>query len=85
MHTIEIFAPRFHDKVVLIAKYKVVDGPNKIVFTKTWKDKVMYMDGAKIKTYPLESNGTIPCYAVPAKDFEQEITQKHELQIRLGL
>lgn len=84
MNMIEIWEPRFSRKDVLVAKYKVKDGANKIVFTRAWKDKILYMDGAKMRTYPVETNGVIECYAIPVKDFEQEITQKHELQMRLG-
>jgi len=79
MNTIEIWAPRFKDvygekrsPVVLIAPYKVQPGMNRIIFTKTMTDKQLLMDGAKIKSYPMESNSKIGCYAVPLKDFEKE-------------
>jgi hypothetical protein len=64
---IEIWNPRWHDKIVLIAKYKVISGINKIKFTKSGclKDKIFEIDGAIIRSYPTESNGTILCYAVP--------------------
>jgi hypothetical protein len=64
---IEIWQPRWHDRTVLIAKRKVKDGVNKIVFTKTpeLKGKVFEMDGSAIRQYHIESNGKIPCYAVP--------------------
>jgi len=78
-NTIEVWAPRFHDKKVLIAPYKVQNGMNRIIFTKTMRDKRLLMDGAKIKSYPMESNGTIGCHAVPMKDFEMEKTDQEEL------
>jgi len=64
---IEIWSPRYHDRTVLIAKYKVSDGINKIKFTKALSlaGKVFSIKGADIKKHPTESNGRIPCYAVP--------------------
>ena len=63
---IEIWEPRWHDRVVLIAKYKVVSGRNVIKFTKgSMKGKEYEMDGIAIREYPLETNGKIKCYAVP--------------------
>jgi len=62
---IEIWAPRWHDRKVLIAKYKVCAGKNRIKFTKgTLKDKMFDVDGMDISKSPVETNGTIPCYAV---------------------
>lgn len=64
VNTIELWQPRWRDKVLLIAKYKV-QADNRIVFT---KEKSMpgeyYLSGETIKKYPVESNGKIPCYAV---------------------
>jgi hypothetical protein len=63
---IKIWQPRWHDMKVLIAKYKVKFGENDIIFTKTKSLKGKYhMTGEEIITYPLETNGKIPCYAVP--------------------
>ena len=64
---IKIWQPRWHDRKVLIAQYKVREGINKIKFTKarTLADKVYSLDSTQIRQYPLESNGKIPCYAVP--------------------
>ena len=81
MNTIEIWAPRFSTGHVLIAPYKVVHGMNRIVFTHTMKDKVLLMDGAKIASYPMESNGKIGCHAVPLKDFENEPTKQEKLEL----
>lgn len=67
---IEIWQPRWRDKVVLIAKSKVKD-QNTIVFTKTpgMKGKY-YLSGELIKSYPIDTNGRIPCYAVSLKEFK---------------
>ena len=64
---IEIWNPRWHDRIVLIAKYKVSSGINKVKFTraKCLKDRVFEVDGDTIRSCPTESNGTILCYAVP--------------------
>ncbi len=62
-----IFEPRWHDRKVLIAKYKVSQGTNEIIFTKAKNliGKRFYLRGEEIIKYPLETNGTIDCYAVP--------------------
>ena len=71
---IKIWNPRWKDRMVLVAKYKVVSGINKIMFTKSkcLKDKVYTLSGAAIKKFPLETNGKISCYAVPLDSFEVE-------------
>ena len=64
---IEIWSPRWHDRKVLIATYKVKDGINDIVFTKTksLEGKVFKVDGVIIRKYPVTTNGKIQCYEVP--------------------
>ncbi len=63
---IEIWAPRYKDNKVLIAKYKVREH-NEIVFTKAkhLMDTTWYISGDEIKSQTLESNGKVECYAVP--------------------
>lgn len=72
LQNIQIFSPRWHDRKVLIAKFRV-GFHNRIVFDEkkspTLKGK-WYMSGEKIKSYPLESNGKIPCFAVPVEDLQ---------------
>jgi hypothetical protein len=70
---ITIWNPRWHDRKVLIAKYRVMNGPNVIRFTKakSLKDKDYTMPGEQIRTYPLETNGKIPCYAVPLDELQE--------------
>ena len=72
---IKIWNPRWHDRKVLIAKYKVKDGLNKIIFTKarTLTDKIFTIEGQQIRQCPLETNGKIPCYAVPLEDLKEEV------------
>lgn len=68
---IQIWQPRWHDRVILIAKYKV-GTHNEITFTKaksSYPDKY-YLSGKTIQSYPLETNGKIACYAVPVDELE---------------
>lgn len=62
---ISIISPRYRDKTVLIAKFKV--GTHNIVkFTKAPSlPNEYYLSGSTITKYPLESNGKIAVYAVP--------------------
>lgn len=79
INTIEIWAPRFKDRKVLIAPWRVMSGINRIVFTRT-KMPSLLINGAEIKKYPMESNGKIGCYAVPMSAFAKESETK---QIRM--
>jgi len=59
---IEVFAPRWRDRVALVAKYKVIPGINKIRFTKAGSYNGVYsIDGGVIARCPVDSNGTIEC------------------------
>ncbi|MBM3210577.1 hypothetical protein FJZ33_00035 [Candidatus Poribacteria bacterium] len=64
---IEIWAPRYRDKVVLIAKYRVCSGWNEIVFTKAKHLAGMkfHIQSSEIVKCLLDTNGSVPCYAVP--------------------
>jgi hypothetical protein len=63
---ISIWNPRWHDRKVLIAIYKVKSGINIIKFTKCKSiPGKFYLTDLEIKKYPIESNGSIDCYAVP--------------------
>lgn len=72
MNTIEIWAPKFSNMTVLIKPYRIRDGMNRVVFTKTWRDKVLLMDGERLRSYPIEGHGASGCHAVPVKDFDKE-------------
>ncbi len=69
---IEIWQPRWKDRVVLIATFKVKDGENVIVFTKAPTLNGRYsVSGDVIRSYPIESNGRIDCYAVPLRELKK--------------
>lgn len=64
---IEIWAPRWHDRVVLISTRRIGE-INEIVFTKTKAispEQVFVVPASVIRQYPIVSNGKIQCYAVP--------------------
>lgn len=66
----EIWAPRYKDQTVLIAKHKV-GTHNEIVFTKANHLKgAWYASNKTITGSPLDTNGKIPCYAVPLSELE---------------
>ena len=71
LNLIDIWTPRYKDRVVLIANYKVKEN-NKIIFTKAkhLEGREYFMKGSKIRQYPLDTNGKISCYAVPLDDLE---------------
>lgn len=67
---IQIWAPRYKDRKILIAKYKV-GTHNEIIFTRAKHlPGVYYLSGQKIRTYNLETNGTLEYYAVPVDELE---------------
>jgi hypothetical protein len=82
MTRIEIWAPRWHDRKVLIACHKV-GVSNEIVFTKAPTLKGIYtIKGSEVEKYPKESNGVLDCFAVPldqlrSKD-EQQKKESHK-------
>lgn len=62
---IEIWRPRWKDRVVLIAKHKV-GLHNDIVFTKAKSlPNHYYLSGEDIRQSPTDTNGKLACYAVP--------------------
>lgn len=79
-HYIEIWEPKYSINSVLIATYKVVNGLNRIVFTKA-KSLMGYefhLSGEEIRKYPTQPNGNIDVYIVPLDAFKkvpkQEVT-----------
>jgi hypothetical protein len=67
---IEIWAPRYKDRKILIAKFKV-GTHNEIVFTRAKHlPDHYYLSGKLIRSCPIETNGTIECYAVPVDELE---------------
>ncbi len=70
---IEIWQPKWKDRTVLISTMKVVEGENRIIFTKTpaYKGQVFKCDGSLIRNCPVVSNGKIDCFAVPLSKLER--------------
>lgn len=68
----DIYEPRWHDKKVLLKASKVKEA--KTTWLKVTFSKAPTMEGswviskAKALTYPLETNGTIQCRAIPLED-----------------
>lgn len=62
---IEVWQPRYRDRTVLLAKYKI-STHNIVKITKSNSHNgEYYVDGKTVSKYPIESNGKIPVYAVP--------------------
>jgi len=73
---IEILQPRWHDRKVLIATYKVGEHNHiKFIKTKNMPD-IYYVAGRVVRKYPKESNGTIDCYAVPISELVKVSSEK---------
>ena len=69
----DIWQPRWHDRKVLIAKHKVVSNvtTHVIQFSKApTLPHEYHIPTAQLSKYPVETNGTVPCYCVPLNDFE---------------
>jgi hypothetical protein len=73
---IEIWQPRWKDRKVLIAKFKV-GTHNEIHFTGGPQKRIpdslkgkFYVSGDTIRKSPLETNGSIDCYAVDLNELE---------------
>ncbi len=70
---INIKQPRWKDRTVLIAKYKV--GMHNIIDMVGIKEGnaysgKFYLSGETITKYPLNTNGKIDCYAVPLDELQ---------------
>lgn len=67
---IEIWQPRWKDRVILIAKHKV-GIHNQITFTKTSSlPNTYYLSGEVIRRCATDTNGKLPCYAVPMQELK---------------
>ena len=84
MQVIKIIQPRWHDRKVLVAKWKVGEY-NQILINHSSFKQPLYMSGQKIRNYPIERverkhQPSFEVYAVPIDDFEtfneQEAAQK---------
>lgn len=68
---IVIWQPRYRDRTVLIAAYKL-GIHNEITFTKAPSmEGVYYISGEEARKYPRESNGKLDVYAVPLDKLEK--------------
>ena len=83
-NTLTIWEPRWRDKRVLLAKHKIGEH-NKINITQEHKDGTryfpndMYISGKEARRYKVESNGVIPCYAVPLDKLKVLSINKHSV------
>lgn len=70
-----IMAPRWRDKTVLLADWKI-GAHNEIEITAKRKNgeryypQPMYISGSKVKTYPTQPHGARKVYIVPLSDLE---------------
>lgn len=71
LNVIDIWAPKYATRTVLIATYKVKEN-NKVIFSKAkhLKGREYYISGAKARSYPVVDNGKVACYSVPLDDLE---------------
>lgn len=69
---IEIWQPRWKDRSVLLACYKVSDGDNYIKFTKTPSMEGVYkVSGSVVRKCNTTTNGKIKCYVVPLDELRK--------------
>lgn len=80
MRVIEIWMPRYHDRVVLVAEHKVKCGTNFIRFTKDPNRKGLYqLDGDRVRAEcEVTTNGKIKCFVVPLGWLEEVETRAQE-------
>lgn len=73
MTTIEVWSPKYKTNQALLAKYKVMPGENRVIFTKAkhLSGHVYRMNGEDIVKYPIVDNGKIACYAVDMNNLER--------------
>jgi hypothetical protein len=71
LNVIEIWTPRYHDRTVMVACYKVKTH-NKIIFTKAKHllGREYYLGISQAKKCDINNNGKIPCYCVPLDELE---------------
>lgn len=67
---IVIWQPRYKDRTVMLAVYKV-GTHNEITFTKAPSlPGSYYISGEEARKYPVQSNGKLSCYCVPLDALE---------------
>lgn len=72
MQNIEIWAPKYSNRTVLLAAYKV-GAHNKITFTraKSMGTDPYYVSGKTVQSFPVVTNGSVKCYAVDLDKLER--------------
>lgn len=68
----EIWKPRYHDKVVLLAAFRV-RAHNRVIITKDpkYKGLVFYLSGETIRKYKTERVNSLTMYAVHLDELEE--------------
>ena len=71
INTIDIWAPKYSTNSVLVASHKILNGNNRVIFTKAkhLEGGVYEMDGEKMRTYPSQPNGKGVVHVIPFDDF----------------
>lgn len=84
LNEIQVWSPRWHDRMVLIPPYKVAQH-NKIIFTKAknLEGKEYYASKQMLQERPKETNGTVECYVIALDDLELMATPENNKQRRL--
>jgi hypothetical protein len=67
---IPVWEPRYHDRKVLLATYKIGE-KNKVKILKGAFKGEYFISGVVASSYEIVSNGRIPCYAVPLSQLEK--------------
>lgn len=70
--TIDIWAPRYSRKDVLVAERKIFNWPNYIRITRdqSYKGKLLVIHGEEASKYPRQQNGGINVICIPLTEFE---------------
>ncbi len=88
INVLEVWYPKYStqytdkkERVVLLADYKIREH-NKVIFTKAKHllGREYYIAGHVAKSYPIVSNGTIPCREIPMSvldnlEYKEEVAQ----------
>lgn len=85
---LDIIAPRWHDSKVLLSQKKVSQASPIMLIefrTKSLKGQRFCARRAEVEKYPVETNGRIPCYAVPMDDLDSYDTAQEVRDIALNL
>lgn len=79
INQIFIFEPRWHDRVALIARYRVFD-ENEIIIMHNDFSRSYYLTREQAERYPTKEmptkrGGTVTVYQIPLDDLEKEILE----------